>query len=76
MLSSGGEGVELQGVFFIVSKCHKLWSTNDLKLDLHFHKRLKTGPEFLPTLTSLFCSVPVHRTDSKRHKRGTPEDSK
>jgi len=24
------------------------------------HKRLKTGPEFLPTLTILFCHSPLH----------------
>ena len=27
---------QLQGVSYIVSKCHELWSTNGLKLDLHF----------------------------------------
>ena len=26
-----------QGVSYIVPKCHKLWSTNGLKLDLHFY---------------------------------------
>jgi len=24
------------------------------------HKRLKTGPDFLPTLTILFCLSPLH----------------
>jgi len=27
---------QLQGVCYIVSKCHELWSTNSFKLDLHF----------------------------------------
>ena len=49
---------------YIVSKCHKLWSTSDLKLDLHFHKRLKTGPEFLPTLVYFVPSQSITQTPS------------
>jgi len=28
--------LETTGVFYVISKCHKLWSTNGSKLDLHF----------------------------------------
>ena len=42
-------------VSYVVSKFNELWSTNGLKPDRRFYP------------PSLFCSVPVHRTPSKRH---------
>ena len=39
---------KLQGVFYIVSTQHRLWSTNGLKLDRSF-----THPALIPHSTSL-----------------------
>jgi len=44
----GQMGWKLQGVSYIVSICHEFWSTNSLKLDLHF-----THPPYILHSTSL-----------------------
>ena len=65
-LHNRASALETTKVYYIVSKCHKLWSTNDLKLDqsfypppadsaLYFIARLRTlrsANETQPTFTT------------------------
>jgi len=68
---------QLQRVCYIVSKRHKLWSTNDFKLDGHFYPPyVNTGVYFIVRLcrrtSSTFCKFFVARRCTRSVKGTEP----